>query len=130
MFLVKNDVGEETFNKHKDLTLESSLEVIGKVVVDKRAPSGFELHVQDINILHIAQEYPIAKKEHGVDFLLNHRHLWLRSRLQIAIMRIRNEIVKSIRDYFYDDDFVLIDTPILTGSIGESASTLFDTEYF
>ena len=88
------------------------------------------MHVKDLNVYHVAEPFPISKKEHGADFLLNNRHLWLRSRLQIAIMRVRNEIIKSIRDFFYDNDFVLMDSPILTGSIGETASTLFETEYF
>jgi asparaginyl-tRNA synthetase len=130
----KSDVPEEVFEKRKQLTQESSIWIEGKVVKDDRAPSGYEVQVSNLGIFHVAEPYPITKlkegEHHGIDFLLSHRHLWLRSTRQIATMRIRNEVIKSIRDYFYDNDFVLIDSPILTSSVGESSSTLFETEYF
>ncbi len=84
----------------------------------------------DVRIIQIAQEYPITPKEHGTDFLMDNRHLWLRSSRQQAIMRVRNEIIYAMRTFFYEKRFILIDTPILTGSIGETATTLFETQYF
>lgn len=126
----KGEVADEVFNLYDRLTQESSLEMVGKVREDKRAPGGYELIISNINIVQIAEDYPITPKEHGTAFLMEHRHLWLRSSRQYAILKIRNEIIMAIRDYFYKNDFVLIDTPILTGSIGETASTLFETEYF
>ena len=126
----KGEVADEVFNLYDRLTQESSLEMVGKVREDKRAPGGYELIISNINVVQIAEDYPITPKEHGTAFLMEHRHLWLRSNRQYAILKIRNEIIMAIRDYFYKNDFVLIDTPILTGSIGETASTLFETEYF
>lgn len=128
--LSKADLPEEEWEKFSALTQESSLEVTGKLRREERAPGGFELDVSGINIIQIAVDYPITPKEHGIDFLLDHRHLWLRSSRQHAIMLIRNEVVKATRDYFYDNGFILIDTPLITGSIGETASTLFKTEYY
>jgi asparaginyl-tRNA synthetase len=107
------------------------VKVSGSVREDKRAPGGYELSLTDLEIVGpSAEEYPIQLKEHGVDFLLEHRHLWLRTPRQVAIMRVRDEVVKAIRDFLYEQGFVNVDTPILTGSIGESAGTLFETEYF
>lgn len=126
----KGEVADEVFHLFDDLTQESSLEVKGKIREDKRAPGGYELIISDIQIVQIAKDYPITPKEHGTAFLMEHRHLWLRSSRQYAILRIRNEIVMAIRDYFYRNNFVLVDTPILTGAIGETASTLFETQYF
>ncbi len=126
----KAELPEEEWGKFSILTQESSLEVNGKLRAEQRAPGGYELDVESINIVQIADGYPITPKEHGVDFLLDNRHLWLRSRRQHNIMLIRNEIAKAIRDYFYDNDFILIDTPLITGSIGETASTLFETKYY
>lgn len=128
--VVKTEVPEPVFALYDNLTQESSLYVTGKVHEDSRAPGGYELTVTNIEIVQIAAEYPITKKEHGVDFLLNNRHLWLRSSRQYAIMHVRNQIIWAIRKFFYDRGFVLIDSPILTGSIGEEAGTLFSTEYF
>ncbi len=128
--VVKKEVPEDVFALYDSLTQESSLYVSGTVREDSRAPGGYELTVTNIEIVQIADEYPISKKEHGVDFLLNNRHLWLRSSRQYAIMHIRNQIIWAIRKFFYDRQFVLIDSPILTGSIGEEAGTLFSTEYF
>ncbi|PJA26745.1 MAG: asparagine--tRNA ligase [candidate division Zixibacteria bacterium CG_4_9_14_3_um_filter_46_8] len=128
--LVKSELTLEEWEKFSQLTQESSLEVTGMLRAEVRAPGGFELIVKSINIIQIAIDYPITLKEHNVDFLLDRRHLWLRSSRQHSIMLIRNELIKATRDYFYDNDFVLIDTPLITGSIGETASTLFKTEYY
>jgi len=128
--LVKSDLPEDVFALYDDLTQESSLMVTGKIREESRAPGGYELSVTNVEIVQIAEPYPITKKEHGVDFLLNNRHLWLRSSRQFAIMHIRNEVIWAIREFFYDRGFVLVDSPILTGSIGEEAGTLFSTEYF
>lgn len=128
--LDRNSVSPEVFDSYERLTQESSLMVTGKVREDKRAPGGYELNLSDVEVVQVAVDYPISPKEHGVEFLMDRRHLWLRSSRQRAILRLRDEIVKAIRDYFYENDFVLIDTPILTGSIGETAATLFSTEYF
>ncbi len=104
--------------------------MVGQVRQDDRAPGGYEIHAHDAEILGESLDYPIQPKEHGTDFLLENRHLWLRSPRQIAIMRVRDEIIRAIRDFLHERDFVMVDTPILTGSIGESAGTLFETEYF
>jgi asparaginyl-tRNA synthetase len=99
-------------------------------VAEPRAPGGVELHVQELRLIGLAEPYPISPKEHGTDFLMNHRHLWLRSMKQHYVLRIRNEVEKAIRDFFYDRDFVLIDSPILTANAAEGTSTLFETDYF
>ena len=125
-----NDVGEDKFNEFKTYTQESSVKVIGKVVQNDRAPGGFELFVDSLLIHQITSDYPITPKEHGTDFLMNHRHLWLRSKRQHAILKVRHQIVKSIRDFFDMNDFTLIDTPIFTPNAAEGTSTLFETEYF
>jgi asparaginyl-tRNA synthetase len=114
-----------------DLKMEASLLVSGGVRRDDRAPSGYELTVSDVEVLQNPEEdYPIAKKEHGIDFLLEKRHLWLRSTLPGALLRVRHEAIQSLRNFYHKRGFVLIDTPILTGSIGESAGTLFEVPYF
>jgi asparaginyl-tRNA synthetase len=128
--LAKGDVSDEVFDRHDKLNQESSLQVTGLVRADTRAPGGYELTVTGLEIVQVAEEYPITPKEHGVDYLMNLRHLWLRSSRQHAIMRVRNEVIMAIRQYFYERDYILIDTPILTGSVGESGQTLFATEYF
>ncbi|HXF94763.1 MAG TPA: asparagine--tRNA ligase [Gemmatimonadales bacterium] len=117
----------ETFGR---LTQETSLEVTGLIRAESRAPGGIELQARDLRILGPSENYPITPKEHGVAFLFEHRHLWLRSRRQVAIARIRHEVVQAIRDFFYARNFVLVDTPILTGAIGEAAGNLFAVEYF
>jgi len=123
-------VPPEVFALYDTLTLESSVIVKGVVREDKRAPSGYELLVNDIKPVSISEEYPITPKPHGIEFLLKRRHLWIRSRRQQAILRVRDELIYAIREFFKNKGFVLIDTPILTGSIGETASTLFETDYF
>jgi asparaginyl-tRNA synthetase len=126
----KNDVSDEVFEECAKLTQESSLMLIGRVRDDARAPGGCEVSVSDLKILHGSSEYPITPKEHGIDFLLDHRHLWLRSRKQHAILRIRHQITRSIRDFFDENDFTLIDAPIFTPSACEGTTTLFETKYF
>lgn len=128
--LVKSEVSAEVFAAAKTLTQESSLIVRGIVREEPRSLSGYELSVTDLEILQIAEEYPITPKEHGVEYLMDHRHLWLRSQKQHAIMLIRNEIIKASRQFFDDRDFVLIDAPILTPAAAEGTSTLFETDYF
>jgi len=118
------------FKKFDDLTQESSLIIRGNVREEKRAPGGYELNIEDIKVIQIAQEYPISPKEHGIPFLMEHRHLWLRSRKQHAILQVRTELVKAIRDFFDGRGFRLMDTPILTPSACEGTTTLFETEYF
>ncbi len=128
--LVKSTVDEATWAAHAGLTYESLVSVTGEVKEEPRAPGGYELGVRELLVLSAAEEYPIQPKEHGVDFLLDHRHLWLRSSLQRAGLRVRAEVEQSIHDFFYERGFVRIDTPILTGAIGEHAGTLFETDYF
>jgi len=129
--LVKGQVPDASIEDFEKLTQESSLSVIGKVRKDDRAPSGVELDVISIpKIYHIAHEYPITPKEHGVEFLADRRHLWLRSSRQHAIMRVRHRIIKAIRDFFDGRGFTLVDSPILTPAACEGTSTLFSTDYF
>ncbi len=126
----KNDVSEESFKQADEITQESSCIVKGIVKKDERSSIGYEIQVNSFEILNLANEYPISKKEHGVDFLMDHRHLWLRSTRQHAILRIRHEIIRSAREFFDSRDFVLIDTPIFTPNAAEGTSTLFETDYF
>jgi asparaginyl-tRNA synthetase len=129
--VVKDEVSEDTFTTCSKLKIESSLIIKGTIRADKRALGGFEMSVSEIEPLHIPdQEYPISTKAHGVDFLMEHRHLWVRSGRQLAILRVRSELIRVLREYFHNNGYVLIDTPILTGSAGESSGTLFETEYF
>ena len=124
------EVEETVWDTAVELTQESSVEVTGIVAADDRAPGGFELKVSGLEVVHIAPEFPIGKKDHGPDFLLNHRHLWLRSKRQHAIMRVRSELEFAIRDFFQSRHYTLIDSPILTPAACEGTSTLFETEYF
>ncbi len=126
----KNDVPEEIFELYDKMGLESSLIVKGWVREDKRSPLGYELHVTDMRLVQAAVDYPITKKEHGIDFLMDHRHLWLRSRKQFAILRIRHEIISAIRDFFNERHFILVDAPIFTPAACEGTTTLFETDYF
>src|SRR5580765_1867986 len=128
--LSKKDVPEVAWEAFGGLTQETSVEVAGTVRADARAPGGVELTATDLRILGPSHDFPIPPKEHGTAFLFEHRHLWLRSRLQVAIARVRSEVEQAIRDFFYERHFTLVDTPILTGSIGEHAGTLFATDYF
>jgi asparaginyl-tRNA synthetase len=126
----KKEVSEETWNACDQAAQESSVRVTGTVRTEERAPGGVELGVESFEVMGPAENYPISPKEHGTDFLMNHRHLWLRSSRQHAVLRIRNELEKACRDFFYDRDFVLIDSPILTANAAEGTSTLFETDYF
>ncbi len=128
--MVKQNLPEEVFNKFDELTQESSFSVTGQVRPEPRAPGGFEMEVTNVSIISIAKEYPITPKEHGVDYLMDIRHLWLRSSRQHAIMRVRHQIIKSIREFFDNRGFVLMDAPIFTPAACEGTSTLFATEYF
>ena len=128
--VVKKEVADEVWERHATLTLETSVAVAGTVRGEPRAPGGHELTVTGLEILGRSDDYPIQPKEHGVDFLLDQRHLWLRSRTQWAGLKVRAEVEQAIHDFFYQRDFVRIDTPILTGAIGEHAGSLFETDYF
>jgi asparaginyl-tRNA synthetase len=128
--LVKTEVPEASWEAFGALTQETSVMLTGEVRADARAPGGFEMGVQSLEVIGTSpSDYPIQPKEHGVDFLLDHRHFWLRSQRQVAIMRVRHELEQAIHDFFYARDFVRCDTPILTAAIGERAG-LFSTEYF
>jgi len=131
--VAKNAVSLEVFEGVKGLTQESSVIVTGKVRADKRAPGGYELDVQKVEVLQKVPEgepYPITPKEHGVDFLMEHRHLWLRSQRQAAILRVRSDIEKAMHDFFDDRGFVRTDPPILTPAACEGTTTLFPVDYF
>lgn len=127
--LVKGQLPDQDFAGFEDLTLESSLKLTGVVKAEPRAPGGFELQVTALTPIHIAQEYPVQPKEHGVGFLMDHRHLWLRSPRQQAILRVRDEVCRACRDFFHDRGFVLVDTPILTPTACEGTTNLFETDY-
>ncbi len=126
----KSTLGAEQFALAAQLTQESSVIVTGIPRADTRAPGGYELEVNALDIIHMAEAFPIQPKEHGVGFLMDHRHLWLRSSRQQAILKIRHEIIKASRDFFDERDFVLVDTPILTPNACEGTTTLFHTQYF
>lgn len=127
----KNDLTPEKFEQIKNLTLESSVILTGKPKKDDRAPTGYELAISQIKIVQLApDDYPIGKKEHGPDFLLSNRHLWLRSTRQWAIMKIRDLITKSINNYYQQHDFTKMDTPEITPSACEGTTTLFEIDYF
>jgi asparaginyl-tRNA synthetase len=128
--VVKAEVGEELFATAKGLTQETSLYVTGEVKEDARSSFGYELQVTGIEVLHAATDFPITPKEHGTEFLMDNRHLWLRSRKQHAIMKVRNEIIRATYEFFNDNGFVKVDPPILTGSAPEGTSELFATKYF
>jgi asparaginyl-tRNA synthetase len=127
---VKNQVSPDVFGMFDLLTQESSVAVTGKVHKDDRAPGGYELQIEDMKTVHIAKDYPITPKEHGTEFLMDHRHLWLRSSRQHAILTIRHRIIKAVREFFDNKGFTLVDSPILTPASVEGTSTLFETEYF
>jgi len=128
--VAKNNVSEEIFQLAKTMTQETSMYITGKIVEDKRSPLGYEMQVSDIEVIHEAEDYPITPKEHGIEFLMDHRHLWLRSKKQHAVMKIRNEIIRATYQFFNDNDFVKIDPPILTASSAEGTTELFHTKYF
>ena len=126
----KNKIGSINFDNFKGLNQEESIQISGLVVKNERAPGGFEVNINEIIKIGVSIDYPISPKDHGTDFLMRNRHLWIRSKKQHAILKIRHEIVKSIRDFFDSNDFTLVDTPIFTPSAAEGTSTLFSTDYF
>ena len=128
--MVKGLVTDDVFNAFDNLTQESALAVTGKVKKEARAPGGYEMELTGVEIIHVASEYPITPKEHGVDFLMDKRHLWLRSSRQHAILRVRHQIIKAIREFFDGRGFTLLDAPIFTPAACEGTSTLFETDYF
>ncbi|MEE9561434.1 MAG: amino acid--tRNA ligase-related protein, partial [Thermoanaerobaculia bacterium] len=124
------DLTEQAWEEAQRVTQESTVRMTGTVQEDKRAPDGVEVHVTDFAILQLAVDYPITPKEHGTAFLMEHRHLWLRSSRQRAALKVRSEVSQAIRDFYYERDYVLIDSPILTPAACEGTSTLFETDYF
>jgi asparaginyl-tRNA synthetase len=128
--MFKGDVSPETFQAADHISQESSMIVTGTVRADARSALGFELAVKDLQLVQEAHDYPITPKEHGVAFLLDHRHLWLRSARQHALLRVRSEVIKACRDYFDDQGFTLLDAPIFTPAACEGTSTLFPVDYF
>jgi asparaginyl-tRNA synthetase len=126
----RNDVSDADWAEIERVTQESTVRVTGTVKEDKRAPSGVEIQCKGFQILHLTEDYPITPKEHGTAFLMEHRHLWLRSSRQRSALRVRSEVEQAIRDFFYERDFTLIDSPILTPAACEGTSTLFETDYF
>jgi asparaginyl-tRNA synthetase len=127
--LVKDRLPAQDFEAFGRLTQESSLSLTGLVRAEPRAPGGYELEVSRVEPIHLAQDYPIAPKEHGVAFLMDHRHLWLRSPRQQAILTIRDEVCRACREFFHDRGFILVDTPILTPTACEGTTSLFETDY-
>ena len=126
----KGNVGPAVFDAAEALTQESSVKITGTVKKDERSPIGFELDVTDLLEISRAEEYPISPKEHGTAFLMDHRHLWLRSSRQHAVLKVRAEIIRLVREFFDDNGFVLLDAPIFTPSACEGTSTLFGVDYF
>jgi asparaginyl-tRNA synthetase len=127
---LEDHVSPLTFQTALKATQESAVVVSGTVKADKRAPGGYELALDDLEIVQLAEPYPITPKEHGVAFLLDHRHLWLRSPLQRAVLKVRAEVIRACRDYLDNNGFILVDTPILTPAAVEGTSTLFEANYF
>ncbi len=126
----KATVGEERFKAADHLSQETSLMVTGTARADTRAPSGYEIDVKSFEVVGASHDYPITPKEHGVDYLLDRRHLWIRSERQQAILRVRHEIINAVRDFFNDRGFILADTPIFTPAACEGTTTLFPAQYF
>ena len=128
--VVKEETDDETFNLEPILTQESSVIITGTVREEARSVGGFELGVNSIQIIQVSEEYPISPKEHGTDFLMNHRHLWIRSKLQHAILRVRHQVIKASRDFFDQNGFILVDSPIFTANAAEGTTSLFEVGYF
>ena len=129
--VVKGEATDETFSLEQELRQEDSVIISGTVKKEPRSVGGYELGVKEIKVVnHVRDEFPISHKEHGADFLMSNRHLWLRSKRQNAIMRVRHQVVKAIRDYFDSNGFTLIDSPIFTGNAVEGTTTLFEVDYF
>jgi len=130
---VRSELPEELFETIKNLTQESAIIVTGKIRAEQRAPGGYELDIERLEVVDRVPEsdpYPITPKEHGIDFLMDHRHLWLRSRRQHAILRVRHEVIRAVRDYFDSNGFTLVDTPIFTPAACEGTTSLFEVNYF
>ena len=128
--VAKDEVSELAWEGASSLKQESSLVITGMVKADERSIGGHEVHVSHIEVIQIAEDYPITPKDHGVEFLMNNRHLWLRSQRQWAAMRVRNEIIFAIHTFFQNRNFVQMDSPIFTGNAAEGSTTLFETDYF
>lgn len=128
--VLKNAVSEEVFATAKELHQETSMTITGTIHEDSRSHFGYEIQVSDINVVGTSEDYPITPKEHGIEFLLDHRHLWLRSKRQFAIQQIRNEMIRATYEFFNNEGFIKMDPPILTGSAPEGTTELFETEYF
>ncbi|MCG0676395.1 asparaginyl-tRNA synthetase [Lactiplantibacillus plantarum] len=128
--VVKSQISEEVFELAKEVKQEASMWITGVIHEDSRSKFGYEIEVEDIVVVGESEEYPITPKEHGVDFLLDHRHLWLRSKRPWAIMNIRNEVIRGTYEFFNQEGFIKMDSPILTGSAPEGTTELFHTEYF
>ena len=129
----KREMQPEDFELARGLTQESAVIVRGTVRADERAPGlpgGYEIGIHSLELVQLAQEYPITPKEHGTEFLMNHRHLWVRSNRQWAILRVRATIIKAMRDWLDNEGFLLVDTPIITPAAGEETTTLFEVDYF
>ena len=126
----EDDVSDAAWQAADDAAQEASLEIRGTVSADERAPGGYEVQVDDVKTIGPSEDYPITPKEHGIDFLMNHRHLWLRSQSQWAVMRVRNRIIMAIHEFFQARGFIQMDAPILTGNAVEGTSTLFELDYF
>ncbi len=130
---LKNELPEDVFETLKNLTQESSLMITGRIRAEQRAPGGYEMDIQGVEVIQRVPEsdpYPITPKEHGIDFLMDHRHLWLRSKRQHAILRVRHEVIRAVREYFDTNGFVLVDTPIFTPAACEGTTSLFEVNYF
>lgn len=128
--VLKNAVSEEVFATAKELHQETSMTITGTIHEDSRSHFGYEIQVSDIKVVGTSEDYPITPKEHGIEFLLDHRHLWLRSKRQFAIQQIRNEMIRATYEFFNNEGFIKMDPPILTGSAPEGTTELFETEYF
>ncbi|EKU94012.1 Asparagine--tRNA ligase [Alloiococcus otitis] len=128
--VVKSKVSEETFDLAKNLNQETSIWITGEISQDDRSKFGYEIQVEDIEVISDSHDYPITPKDHGTDFLMDHRHLWLRSSKQHAIMLIRNEVIRATHEFYQDQGFIKLDSPILVGNAGENTTDLFQTEYF
>ncbi len=126
----RSEVDDASWQAIQEAVQESTVRVVGRVNEDHRAPGGYEIHASELELLALSEEFPISPKEHGTAFLMEHRHLWLRSSKQRAALRVRSEVCQAIRDYFYDGGYTLVDSPILTPAACEGTSTLFETDYF
>jgi len=127
---VKGELADESFARLDNLPQESAVIVTGVPRADARAPGGYEMALTSVQVVHLAQPYPITPKEHGTEFLMDHRHLWLRSPRQNAILRVRATLISALRNYFDTRGFVLVDAPIFTPNACEGTTTLFETQYF